>query len=487
MTIHSDWARILHDECPEAFTLSKPPNRKSSLYQVGVIDGHLQLMRLDTRMQTWECFIRNQFLKPIQEMFSYGCPRVVLCFDDYASVPLYKAMTQNSRTNKSEVKTFGAHEELPATIPEDPMQYLMNRNFKLKLIDMLCQRIPHMLKLQSPQHEFILDYKMVVHYDCFVPPPSSSMAEVQPTVYSLIPSPVVVREMHSMGESDVKFIRYVKKYGNALVHAIDGDYMAIALLYYSENDIQTTNKIFIYRQFSVLQTGKKAKEAKEAAACEKKKRKRAEAEEEEEEAITKEKSQKKKCWVDMQLLYVAITQAMRQCGYTQAINAKTLQPFDDKDAVFTAIFLMLCAGTDFSRNIPLIGPKKIWDYLPEIALPAMQALRGGERVNETMILNMVIGKMYNLTYSKHIGPLLSASLFEKVTTSLRGSGTKLSQGTKDRLPSVERVRNTIKNLIWVTKYWTTDNGQVETPLEGEYGFARDEQGKMNFQDLIIRV
>jgi hypothetical protein len=262
--------------------------------------------------------------------------------------------------------------------------------------------------------------------------------------------------------------RYVRKYGNALVHAIDGDYMAIALLYYSTHDIQETNKIFIYRQLSILASSGKLKVGKEEEA---KKRKRE----------TYEKSNKgKKCWVDMQLLYHVIARAMKQSGYTRAISTKTFEPFNDREAVFTATFLMLCAGTDFSRNIPMIGPKKIWDYLPEIAIPAIQALKGGEEINENMFLNLVVGKMYSMTYTKHC---VCVPQYERVLISLKSSG--LSQGTKDRFASMEKMRNTIKNILWVTKYWMMENGHVETPLNGEYGYAQDGAGKMNFADLII--
>lgn len=385
MTIHSDWSRILHSECPEAFKNSQrpplAPRTATGKYNVGVIDGHLQLMRLDVRMLSWECFIRNQFLKPIYEMYSYGCPRVVLCFDDYANVPLYKAMTQNSRMNKmtsgsdrSEsailkeekiklIKAFGPHDSLPSTIPDDPMLYLMNRHFKLKLIDLVCQRIPQLLRMSDRDNEFILDYKKVVLYQSAfrgapsaasavqVPLGSEMAAEVAKGVlddqikvvvvdhcdskkrkftsmeahcFHLIPSPTIMADMVSLGESDIKFIRYVKKYGNALVHAIDGDYMAIALLYYSTHGIHDDNKIFIYRQFSILNGGAGAEPSKAEP--------------------KKKTSSEKKCWVDMQLLFSTIAQAMRQSGYRQVINTRTFEPFDEKDAVFTVVFLMLCGG-----------------------------------------------------------------------------------------------------------------------------------------------
>ena len=75
MTIHSDWSRILLDECKEAFSKKSP----DCSLDIGIIDGHLQLMRLDARMRTWECFVRNQFLKPIQSHYyrpssTWGAP-----------------------------------------------------------------------------------------------------------------------------------------------------------------------------------------------------------------------------------------------------------------------------------------------------------------------------------------------------------------------------------------------------------------------------
>ena len=58
-----------------------------------------------------------------------------------------------------------------------------------------------------------------------------------------------------MGESDVKFTRYVHAYGNLLVHAIDGDYMMIALLYYARTAAPAaTNRIHIYRQVTLQLT-----------------------------------------------------------------------------------------------------------------------------------------------------------------------------------------------------------------------------------------
>lgn len=500
MTIHSDWARILHDECPDAFTAKPPASQKK--FEVGIIDGHLQLMRLDVRMQTWECFIRNQFLKPIQELLAYGCSRVVLCFDDYANVPLYKAMTQKARVNRIEVKVFGTHEELPPVVPDDPMLYLMNRNFKVKLIEMLCRKIPQVLVLEKHQ-EFILDYKKVVVYEPCADQPAKPKESVEVNYFHmpapleeherrffpaatrparpqfhLCSSPTPMADMMGMGESDVKFTRYVTKYGNALVHAIDGDYMAIALLYYTRHGIHDKNQIFIFRQISVLpcHDGGKTAGVKKRKACSGS------------EDVMEPKKAGKKCWVDIQLIFLVLAQAMRQSGCAQAMNISTSEGFSDSETVYAATFLMLCAGTDFSRNIPLIGPKRIWETLPEIAVPALQSLRGGSGVNERMFLDLVAARLYSFHFSKHVMDAKKKALslppsFEAVMHALKAS--KLSAGTRDRLPSVERMKNTIKNLVWVTQYWSMENGSVETPLDGQYGYCQDLSGGMNFQDLVV--
>jgi hypothetical protein len=61
MTIHTDWPRVLHEECPEAFSARTPKHAR-----VGFVDGHLQLMRLHPLAGSWPNFAKFQFVKPLQ-------------------------------------------------------------------------------------------------------------------------------------------------------------------------------------------------------------------------------------------------------------------------------------------------------------------------------------------------------------------------------------------------------------------------------------
>ena len=54
-------------------------------------------------------------------------------------------------------------QDLPSEIPSEPMEYLMNRTFKLRLIDYVCEHVPRMLKLKQGQ-TLMVDYRRVVEY-----------------------------------------------------------------------------------------------------------------------------------------------------------------------------------------------------------------------------------------------------------------------------------------------------------------------------------
>ena len=452
MTIHSDWARILHEECPEAFVRNVPKGKCS----VGILDGHLQLMRLHPCLENWATFVRTLFVKPLKMMLDAGCKRVVLCFDSYGSVPAYKNMTQLKRCSKHEVRTFGEQQPLPQHIPDDPMPFLMNRHFKVRVIEMLCEEVPKRMPLKEGQ-SLIIDYRRVVEY----------------TTRS--PAPTPIPDLVPMGESDVKFCRYVERYGNALVHAIDGDYLMIALLYYAQQagGLSGSNRIFIFRQFAALQSHAPRKRKKG---------------EEEEEATTftmvdngkrMVSPANNKCWVDMQLLYVIITASLRQVLPTNmaAANFQTGAPetVKDNDLIMSAVFLMLLAGTDFSRGLPLLGPKRLWDLLPSIGLPLVLSTRnvskgtvGEEGLNVATLTDGVIGTLYGQVFEKHTPR--HAQTFEKVMQGIQAS--KLAPSTKSRIPGAAQVACTIRNVAWVMRYWCTINGCVQTPLEGENGYVR---------------
>ena len=477
MTIHSDWSRLLHEECPEAFHLQIPDGVR---FDVGVIDGHLQLMCLHAGFGTWEGFLYALFVRPIQRLFAAGCPTVVLCFDAYDFVPAYKSMTQLKRVARAAAATdFAPGQDLPETIPDDAMSYLLNRNFKLSIVKLALDNVPRLLQrtlAADPRRRLLIDYKTVVEY----------AAETQ-----LVPRRI--DDLAPLGESDIKYARYVERYGSALVHAVDGDYLAIALLYYAACGVRDDNRIFLFRQLSLLGGGQALPDSSSSSDDDDDKHSgdttTDEAEEPPKVAPPKKKKRKRnpKCWVDMQLLYGVVGTAVKQAATGLPLDPRTGAEFTMADAVHAAVALMLCAGTDFSRPLPQLGPKRLWEHLPAIAPYLVQSAPLGAPPNAELFGCAVVGRVYRKVFEKHVRPLLmrdSAPSLEAVLTHLR-ERSQLAPSTRARLPTPEQIDVTLRNIAWVISYWMALNSRVPTPLDGENGFVQcPTTRRITFTDLL---
>ena len=342
-----------------------------------------------------------------------------------------------------QVRPFAEGQELPESIPDDPMSYLMNRRFKLKIIEMLCKQVPIMLKLNVGQ-TLMIDYHCVVEYVGGQCP--------------MIPLPV--DGMHPMGESDVKFARYVDRYGNGLIHAIDGDYMAIALMYYTHNSPdRAKNRMHIYRQLAVQKTSE----------CKKRKA---------DDAAPRARATTPMCWVDMQLIFHVISGAMRQSISGDLLCPVTQAGYTDQERVRAAVLLIILAGTDFSRCLPLLGPKRLWECLPCIT-PALRA--GTATDSDRTIMDGVVAAAYKEVFEKHSG---AGRSFEIVMRNLACS--KLAPSTKDKFPDARKILCTLRNARWVMQYWSAINTSVPTPLDGENGYVENRaEGGVIFADAVL--
>lgn len=303
--------------------------------------------------------------------------------------------------------------------------------------------------------------------------------DVQMTVSE--PVPIPVNGMVPMGESDVKFTRYVEKYGNALIHAIDGDYMIIALLYYANVGIKDQNKIFIYRQ---KQKGcPDILDEKPSLPLPPRKRKYGDVQTDDEEEDrkktsiqtthkekTEEKHRNKKCWVDMQLIYLSLLESFRQSQTASNFCIGNNQ-CNEKDMIRACVFLILCAGTDFSRSLPLIGPVRLWEHLPYISENLLTAVKNE---NSDCLLDACIAKIYKNVFSKHIC-IGSPYTWKRIYNSLNSS--TLSKSTKEKFPGEMQLVTTIKNVLWVMQYWSAVNDNVPTPLDGSNGYILCQQSK----------
>lgn len=152
MTIQGAWVEAMKEECPEAFSKTVPfiPN-------VAFLDGMIMLMKADT-VTRWRELIDRNFVSSVKAFFRLGAAVVVLGFDDYTYVSKAKSITQHNRSKKAVAIDFTSDTQLPAAIPVDYSSCMRNREFKLRVMQLIVETLPGLLDLQMGQ-TFIVDYR----------------------------------------------------------------------------------------------------------------------------------------------------------------------------------------------------------------------------------------------------------------------------------------------------------------------------------------
>jgi len=178
------------------------------------IDGQIKLMKAES-INTWSCFIKQQFIRCLDRAFNQGIPVVVLGFDNYVHVPTAKNMTQRKRMRDVEAIEFQRGQELPTIIPDNWSAAIKNRAFKTKVISFIISNLRS--HYENTSLTLVIDYMGV--------------PEVIGTPIQL-PSELQNADL-KRGECDIKAFMWTKL-GPLLIDSTDGDFIPIALLQYDE-------------------------------------------------------------------------------------------------------------------------------------------------------------------------------------------------------------------------------------------------------------
>jgi hypothetical protein len=415
MTICGDWAKILKQYNGDAFSKTAP-----FVPRCAYIDG-MPLLMISQRTVEWSQLIRFHYAAPIKRLFSLGARVVILAFDVYDFVPAAKQITQHNRV-KTKVKVdFNDYQQLPAKIPDNYSDCICNRTFKKKVISMVVEHIiDYLVSDMGDGQKLIIDYTQCPIEMCV----DAATKEVTHNFMHDVPV---------MGECDVKFTRWIQRYGSCVLHSVDGDFIPIALLEYerqlrdadtsksenrstklgpanvaninqnsanvaniSQNSANVAN-IAIYRMECNI-SGQKRGAGSTARPME---------------------------YVNIKPLYETITQCLKKCHMGQA-----LPPNLSLHQVDLWAYLVGLTGTDFSRSIPNIGTNSVWAFMSKRGIfrdlvSAYDPTTGQMDVN--IICDKVISKLYVEKYTQHAyGRDLSA-----VLQSLRNA-PKLAASVKSR-------------------------------------------------------
>lgn len=419
MTIDSSWIASFKEEIPTAFT-AQPPFRARAAF----CDGQIRLMRGHGDVPlSWDRYVFQQFQCHVQRFFDGGVSTVILAFDDYAHVPEAKCMTQVKRRKHLPKLDILEREPLPASVPfgERWDQCIANRTFKAKVIALVVQTLPGLLNL-GPNRTLVIDYAG------------------PPTEYRQQDGQLQSRPLDGLaplGEADVKFSRYAELYRDLLVDSVDGDSIPIALLHSEASVCDLTAgtmreedlagappRVCIYRM--TTRTDPPARRAKG------------------EPAPKKEKHVRTFEYVNIPLLYAGLKDAVAQC------MGRLGSPTHERHYMSMLLALIGLTGTDYTRGMPQLSGKSVFNLLPDIWMQLMRCydpLTGQMDVDGAT--DGLVASIYAAKYATHVrdAPFSLRAVLETL------HGSKLSQRTKESLPTVGRIACTVRNVNWLLLYW----------------------------------
>lgn len=344
MTISRGWPEVWKKENGGAFS----PKCRHAI-DVAFIDGQIKLMKAMS-ITTWKELVYWNFASPIKRHFASGASTVVLAFDDYTHVPEAKNMTQTKRVRH--VPDAGGHpnESLPATIPENWSQCIMNRTFKTKVIRFIAETVPKLVTL-APGQRLIVDH------------------QGHPLQYTT-EGPGLLEDVPPAGEADVKFARYARL-GRMLVEATDGDYIPIALLHL-ERQGETAPDISLYRMEINLNGPKRTRDG------------------------------------DVKYTYEHLHVNTLLAQLRATILLKLGRRPERLGGAAGAEMRVLAAlitytGCDFSKGLPYLTPRRIWDNLGVIWRPLAEALDPASgTLDVDLVRDRVVARLYAIAYRRHV-------------------------------------------------------------------------------------
>ena len=408
------------------------------------IDGQILLMKSHIKETdtSWREFVRRNFSQIISR-YHTTADTVIMSFDNYDSVPVFKSIEQNRRIDCTKsVYAFKAGDQLPNCPPSQDVwtRALQNRIFKSNIISIIASILTSEYNPPRKATTLIVDFVNCVRIDYKTTGQQRAVME----------------EMNAMGESDVKFMRYIAMFTDICIDSIDSDVILIALLYKTRHP--KSGKVYVRR----YRTKTKDEEASNKL---NKKRK-----------IENNKPTKEYEVLDIGILKDVLHNSMKQS--VGIVNVMCESQFSG-----ILVFMILLCGCDYSRKLPRVGVRSVWDNMHIIVPSLLQCTDYNTKdasfsVDVDRCINTVMTGIYSTVYTKHIK--CSDSSMVSMLNEIHNS--KLSEKIKGEMPTYFSLDSTIRNIEWVINYWNLENKDPQCDPCGAHGFIIDNKRRVVFAD-----
>jgi hypothetical protein len=167
-------------------------------------------------------------------------------------------------------------------------------------------------------------------------------------------------------------------------------------------------------------------------------------------------------YVNVGLLYAALREhVIPQCTGLDSL------PSHAGHEIAMLVALIGLSGTDFTRGIPLVSGKTLYDLLPHLWVRLAHAYDPATRqLRPDAALDAVLSVVYHRKFERHVKS--AAGGVGAVLDALARSS--LSERTRRLLPSPEVLHCTVRNTNWLLRYWLDE--EYPDPVQPQFGFVR---------------
>ncbi|KAJ1468678.1 hypothetical protein T484DRAFT_1754966 [Baffinella frigidus] len=454
------------------------------------------------------------FIRPIQRYLAMPTVKtVVVSYDDYTHCPLAKGPTQAKRKSRCEVPEY--HELLPLQpiIAANHGTLLFNRTYKAKVIRYAISAILAQCKVQ-PGQRIIVDYQ---NNPYVLVGEGAPVAAGERGIGSLAQPGEEFNVLSKIGESDLKWVRYIPMTKAILLDAVDSDYLVIAL-----NQVErlkhTAPQIYVRRLLlepgnaavtaAVIVTGRagdKKKPAPKKGAGQKRsldkflvpgggKSTNGSNSDNKENIAPRTENIAPRADVPT----VAPKKSGRVYEYVDSnkVSATIRATFGRRtpDALkpYTTRILSFAVGvcgSDFTRSVPWVNATTICKFV-DLLWPGLCAAASVDPETDALVMcprviaERVIGRLWKMEQFKKLcsGPVQQSANFETLFKFL-STNTAISVFRRERLVTPEELYCLVRACNWTVFYWSDPERCPCAVNGGNYGFVQAKAGgKVQFDD-----
>jgi len=136
--------------------------------------------------------------------------------------------------------------------------------------------------------------------------------------------------------------------------------------------------------------------------------------------------------------------------------------------------LVALTGTDFTRKLPQLTGRTVYNWLPDVWPSLALAYDPGSMELREGPAQDLVALLYRVKFPRHA----HSPRLEDVLRELREAS--IGDKTKATLPTCERVAVTVRNVNWVLAYWTCQ--PAPDPLQPAYGYRAGANGAATYDD-----